>query len=203
MQNNSAAQKDNKENKSNGRKSKSADIAMIALVTALTCTGGLIKIPLPPPLLPITLQTFFACLAGILLGAKRGALSQFIYVALGLLGVPVFSDGGGLMYVFKPSFGFLPGFVLCAYITGWLKERSASPLNFARVLLYSLCGLAGVYIIGLPYLAAVLKFYLSYSWAVSLTVTVNTLLYILGDLATLIILGVTAPVIIKNVPALR
>jgi biotin transport system substrate-specific component len=53
-----------------------------------------------------------------MLGSKLGALSQLIYVVLGLIGIPVFTKGGGLSYIFEPSFGYLIGFILAACIIG-------------------------------------------------------------------------------------
>ena len=83
------------------------------LTQALTAVGAFIKIPLP--YIPFTLQTFFVFYSGILLGAKLGMLSQIIYILIGLVGIPVFSNGGGPSYVFQPSFGFLIGFIISTF----------------------------------------------------------------------------------------
>ena len=60
-----------------------------ALFAALTAVGAFIRLPAGPT--SITLQFFFSALAGILLGVKWGAVSQLLYVGLGLLGLPVFT----------------------------------------------------------------------------------------------------------------
>ena len=65
------------------------DISYSVLFAALTAVGSLVTIPLP--LIPITLQTFFVYLSGVILGSKRGAFSQILYVLIGIIGVPVFS----------------------------------------------------------------------------------------------------------------
>ena len=83
----------------NKQKKKITDIRSInlmALFAALTAIGAFIRIPLP--YVPITLQTIFVLLAGVLLGKKRAALSQVIYLVIGLAGVPVFTEGGGRLY---------------------------------------------------------------------------------------------------------
>ncbi len=96
---------------------KSKNITLVALFTALTAIGAFISIPLGP--VPITLQSFFVILSGILLGPKLGALSQVLYIFLGLIGIPIFSGfSGGLQHILKPSFGFIIGFVFAAYIAG-------------------------------------------------------------------------------------
>lgn len=90
----------------------------LALLTAL-CSGLKIQIGL----VPITLQTFSVLLAGILLGSKRGAISQIAYAVGGLAGVPWFSNGGGPQYIFSPTFGYILGFIFAAYAVGLLAER--------------------------------------------------------------------------------
>ena len=97
------------------------DLILVSLFTALMVVGAFIKIPFP--LLPITLQPFFCAFAGLILGSRLGALSQIIYVVMGLVGLPVFTQGGGLIYVFVPSFGFLLGFILGAYVIGRISEN--------------------------------------------------------------------------------
>lgn len=92
-----------------------------ALFTALIAVGAFIRVPVP--VVPFTLQYLFTMLAGLLLGSKRGAVSVAVYVLLGLAGLPIFTEGGGLGYIFKPSFGYLAGFCVGAYLTGYLAEQ--------------------------------------------------------------------------------
>ena len=84
-------------------------LVLTPLFTALTAIGAFIRIP--TAWVSFTLQIFFTFLAGILLGPGWGALSQLIYVLLGLIGVPVFTEGGGFGYVFHFTFGFLLGLI--------------------------------------------------------------------------------------------
>lgn len=87
----------------------------------MICVSVFIRIPLP--MCPITLQVEVVIMAGLIGGGKVGAASAMIYMALGLLGMPVFSQGGGIAYVMLPTFGYIPGFVLGAYLAGVLKKR--------------------------------------------------------------------------------
>ena len=92
-------------------KTTTREITLISLFSALTAIGAFISIPLGP--VPITLQTLFVLLAGFLLSPRSAALSQIVYIGIGLAGVPIFSGfTGGLQAILKPSFGFLVGFVI-------------------------------------------------------------------------------------------
>ena len=78
-------------------------MALCSLFTALIAIGAFLQIPLPN-FDYFTLQFFFVLMAGMLLGARLGALSAALYVLIGLLGIPVFAAGGGISYVLRPSF---------------------------------------------------------------------------------------------------
>ncbi|MFQ9695527.1 MAG: biotin transporter BioY [Zhenhengia sp.] len=133
--------------------SRTRAITLCGLFAALTAIGAFIKIPLPPPLVPFTLQFLFCALAGVLLGSKMGALSQLIYVLVGLVGIPVFTEGGGLHYVVKPTFGYLIGFVLGAYVIGLCVEK-VKEINFKHLFIASLIGLVVVYVLGVVYMCS-------------------------------------------------
>lgn len=100
-------------------------LAFVSLFTALTAIGAFIRIPIP--FVPFTLQILFVYLAGSLLGSRLGGVSQLAYIAMGLLGLPVFTEGGGLMYVFKPTFGYLIGFMAAAFFIGKFIEKHENP----------------------------------------------------------------------------
>lgn len=94
------------------------DICSIATMTAITAVLAQISIPMPFGV-PMTMQTFAVTFAGIVLGAKRGAISMLIYVLLGALGVPVLSGFcGGFQYLVGPTGGFLISFPIMAYLIG-------------------------------------------------------------------------------------
>jgi biotin transport system substrate-specific component len=86
-------------------KDRTKTLVYIALMTAITVGLSFVKVPFYP--VPFTLQTLAAMLAGILLNRWAGVASQALYLALGLLGLPIFTQGGGLGYVFNPTFGYL------------------------------------------------------------------------------------------------
>jgi len=135
------------------------DLIITALFTALTAVGGFISIPLGP--VPLTLQTLFVVLSGLILGSKLGALSQITYVILCLIGVPIFSGGtGGLTTVVSPTFGFLVGFIVAAYVIGKLTEKSKS---LSKIITSVLIGSSVIYLIGIPYFYFIFTNYLGKS----------------------------------------
>ncbi|WP_342513721.1 biotin transporter BioY [Sporosarcina sp. FSL K6-1522] len=74
---------------------------------------------------PITLQTFFAILAGLLLGSRLGAIAMTVYMCIGLVGAPVFAKfSGGFGSILSPTFGFIVSFILTAYIAGKIIEKN-------------------------------------------------------------------------------
>ena len=76
---------------------------------------------------PITLQTFFAILAGLILGSRLGAISMTVYMFLGLAGAPVFAKfGGGFGSLISPTFGFIVSFIFVAYVVGKIVEKNGS-----------------------------------------------------------------------------
>ncbi len=98
-------------------------IIMCALFSALMIVGAYIRIPIPP--VPITLQTFFVLLSGMVLGYKSGVCSVLVYIGLGLVGIPVFAGGtGGIGSVLMPTFGYILGFILAAYVSGRTVKSS-------------------------------------------------------------------------------
>lgn len=129
-------------------KLQTKDMILSALFTALIAVGTFIKIPIP--VVPFTLQYLFTMLAGLLLGSRLGALSVAMYAALGLIGLPIFAEGGGIWYIFKPSFGYIIGFIIGAYVTGKMTEKSDNP-SFGRILAANFAGLLIVYAVGMIY----------------------------------------------------
>jgi len=135
---------------------RAGTVVLVAMFAALTAVGGWIKIPIPP--VPITLQTLFVYLAGDLLGWKRAAASQILFVILGLMGVPIFAGGGGPAYVLKPTFGYLIGFILAAGSIGYLARRLKRSGPWTDLLLPNITGLLIIFFPGVLYLAFSMRF---------------------------------------------
>jgi len=98
-------------------------MVLASLMAALTAVGAYIHVPIGP--VPIVLSTLFVLLSGLLLGSRWGLASMGLYLLVGAIGMPVFSGGkGGFAHLLGPTGGYLLGFVLSAWVTGFISERS-------------------------------------------------------------------------------
>ena len=106
------------------RNSNAYPYILCALFAALTAVCTFINVPLPFTPIPINLATLSVFLAGGLLGAKFGALSQIVYLLIGAIGLPVFSNYQGGLGVFAgPTGGFLFGYVIAAFFVGLILKK--------------------------------------------------------------------------------
>lgn len=116
-----------------GRRGIVTDALEVAGFSLLTALLAQVRIPLPFTPVPITGQTLGVLLAGAALGARRGFLSQVVYVLAGAAGLPVFAGGAPL----GPTAGYLVSFPVAALLAGWLVDRGAArwTLSLAATLL--------------------------------------------------------------------
>lgn len=124
------------------------ELILIAFFTALSAIGAFIRVPLP--IVPFSMQNLFTTLAGLLLGSQLGALSVGLYVTLGLIGLPIFTQGGGIGYVLRPTFGYLLGFILGAWVTGKIREKG-DDRSFRTIFLANAAGMICIYLVGVSY----------------------------------------------------
>ncbi len=128
------------------------DVVLVATGVALTAGAAQLAVPLWP--VPVTGQTLAVLLVGMSLGALRGGISIALYVALGAIGLPIFSDASsGWGVLVGPTGGYLIGFIASAVLTGWLAQRSWDR-KIVRSFLAFLAGSVVTFAFGLPWLAA-------------------------------------------------
>jgi len=139
---------------------KTRDLSYAAMFTALIAASALLTRFLPAAVVPYSLQSLLVFLAGGILGRRLAPLSMLAYVLLGLIGIPVFASPpyGGPSYFLMPSFGFLLGFILTAHVVALCLERWGNTLTGHA--LSVVIGIAAMYLVGLPYLYLIIKFYL-------------------------------------------
>lgn len=153
-------------------------LILCSLFAALIAVGAFIKIPIP--VVPFTLQVLFTTLSGLLLGPKLGAISVGIYLLVGLVGIPVFTQGGGPSYIFQPTFGYLIGFLIGSYITGYIANKKKNP-SLKTLLIASFTGLTIVYILGMIYYYFIANYYLNSPITVGAVMFYCCLVFIPGD----------------------
>ncbi len=133
----------------------------VILFAAATVVGARLEIPHEP--VPYTLQTFVVLLAGAFLGARNGAMSQLLYLGVGVLGAPVFALGGsGLMKLVGPTGGYLLAFPFAAALVGSLTQRWRS---FSGVWFSMLAGLLLIFTSGTFHLYAFYLHHMSAAFA--------------------------------------
>ncbi|NLW22502.1 MAG: biotin transporter BioY [Tissierellia bacterium] len=155
------------------------EIPLVALFTALTALGAFITIPIGE--VPITLQSLFVLLSGLILGPKLGALSQILYIVLGLIGVPIFANlSGGFQYIVKPSFGFLMGFIFAAYVTGKIAH-SEGEVSAIKIWIGSLMGTLVIYLFGIPYMYYILNLIMAKNLSFTAVLNMGCILFLPGD----------------------
>ncbi|MBD0293402.1 MAG: biotin transporter BioY [Jiangellaceae bacterium] len=156
-------------------------IAALSLAPALYLFGGAV---------PLTLQTLGVMLAGLVLGARLGALAVLCYLAIGAAGVPVLAGGAAGLAPFQgPTAGYLAAFPIGAFVVGIIVSRRGRFHPVRGFVAAVVGGIVVVYAIGIPVLA----------WRAGLSageaVTAGGLIFLPGDLikavvATLIATGV-------------
>ena len=155
------------------------NLILCALFADLMAIGAFIKIPVP--IVPFTLQFLFTNLAGLLLGNKLGAVSVAIYIAMGLLGIPVFTGGGGIGYILKPTFGYIMGFMAGAWLTGFTVGETKTP-SYKRLLAAGFAGLGIVYLFGMFYYYIIANYYMNSPIGVWTLILYGFILAVPGDI---------------------
>lgn len=191
---------------------KTRQMILCALFAALTAAGIFVKIPIPGTPMSFTLQTFFIFLAGLLLEPKYAIISQVVYAAIGLLGLPVFMNGGGISYIFEPSFGFIIGFCVSALLISMLVRKNilrlisqssgvSKPWLYLKIAGFSLVSLLAMYAFGVAYMYLIMTLYMGKDISLGyLIFTANGIFFLLDMLkfAVAIPLGMA---VLKRLPS--
>lgn len=171
------------------------DAAAVLTFALLTAAAAQLSIPLGFTPVPITGQTFTVLLAGGVLGANRGALSQLLYVAMGAVGLPFFAGGASglrLEGAIIPTIGYLGAFIVAAYVVGIMSERQQDR-NIISSIPAFLAGTVIIYVIG----ASVLAWRLGIPFAADLeqpsALKFGIAPFIIGDVLKAAIAGVILP----------
>lgn len=169
-------------------RSSSRDLALVATFAGVVAALGVVPAFTPPGFtVPITAQSLGVMLAGSILGARRGALSLLLFLALVAAGLPLLAGGrGGLGVFVGTSVGFLVAFPVAAWVIGWISERAGTPYRLHWGLVANVVGgIVVMYLFGVIGLAAVLD--------LSLVAAATTLwVYVPGDAVKVVIAALVA-----------
>lgn len=173
------------------------EIILIGIFAALMVVGAKLSIPTPFGV-AITFQLFFAIYAGLLLSGKSAFFSQLIYILLGLIGLPVFVKGGGPAYIFEPSFGYVIGFAVTAFVIGYLMN-GITEIKLTKVIMISSVGFVMTYLVGNVYFYFIMNLSLGKEMSMA-TITGIMIPFMIKDYILLILASYSATIVI---PILR
>ncbi|MDJ0378599.1 biotin transporter BioY [Cryobacterium sp. PH31-L1] len=131
------------------------DLAQIAIFAALIAALGLAG-PLNIGPVPITLQSLGVMFAGAILGPRKGTLAVLLFLVLTAVGLPLLAGARGGIGVFtvSPAAGYLYGWLLGAFVTGYLTARLLPKYPFWLALGATILGgIVAVYLVGVPVMA--------------------------------------------------
>jgi biotin transport system substrate-specific component len=141
-------------------------LVLVALGTALLTLSA--KINLPLPYVPMTLQTLVVLMIGAAYGRSLGTSTVLAYLAEGAAGLPVFAGPvGGLAPLFGPTGGYLVGFVVAAFLTGWLSERGWDR-SVPKLFVAMAVGHIAILALGFAWLAFGLRLGVDKAWLVGI-----------------------------------
>jgi biotin transport system substrate-specific component len=176
------------------------DAGLVVAGAALVAVLAQASIPLWP--VPITGQTLAVIVVGAALGARRGAAALVTYMAAGLAGLPVFADfTGSIAAVGKPSFGFIIGFIVAAFVAGWFAERAwdrRPVLAFVGFIAASIIP----FLVGVPYMALILGTVVGVEVTFASVLSAGVLPFILGGIVKAAVAALLIPLAWRGVRAL-
>ncbi|MFI8685066.1 biotin transporter BioY [Rossellomorea sp. NPDC077527] len=136
---------------------KTRELVLCGLFAALMAVGANVSSFLMIGGVPVTLQLMFAIIAGGMLGSRVGAKAMLVYVALGLIGAPVFAQfRGGPSSILSPTFGFVLSFIVVAFVVGLVLTRTRSFVGYVSA---GVAALILNYIIGTNFMYLALTFW--------------------------------------------
>lgn len=176
---------------------KDRSLVQIALYAAVFAVLGLLpRFDLPVAGgVPITAQSMGAMLAGVMLGAWRGALSIVLLLFVVALGAPLLAGGrGGLGVFFTPSVGFIFGWIAVAFTAGWLMQvLRRAPVFPAALIAAVVGGIVVMYAFGIAGMSLVGGLTLREA-------TLACLVFIPGDAIKAVLVALIAQTVARGMP---
>ena len=169
------------------------DVVAVVGFALLTAGAAQISFSLGFTPVPISGQTFAVLLAGGALGSQRGAASQLLYVAMGAIGLPFYTDAqGGWDVATGSTAGYLVGFIVAAYAVGWLAERGQDR-QLATSITAFVAGSVIIYILGVSWLAYDLGVPITAEFGEPSAIAYGVTLFVVGDILKAVLAGALLP----------
>ncbi len=129
-----------------------------------------------------TWQVPFLLISSLVCGPIIGVIAVIAYITIGLLHLPIFTEGGGMTYLLNPGFGYLIGFIPAAWVTGGLARTN----HMNKPLPLTICSLFGVFSLHFCGIANLIRGMIFNNWSESFSQLV--FIYTIGPLPTQIML---------------
>ncbi|TFJ92787.1 biotin transporter BioY [Lentibacillus salicampi] len=175
-------------------------VCLMAIGANITVWFPFLALPIGGATVPLSLQTFFATIAGLMLGKRLGAISMITYILVGMAGVPVFAQmKAGPMQLISPTGGFIISFIVVAFFTGLIAERSSKP-SVPKYGLAAAIGLAFNYGIGVTYMYAAMNTWLELT--ISYSVAWSSMIpFLVKDIGLAFLAALFMVSLVKRVPS--
>ena len=192
---------------------KTKQLLLCALFAAVTAASVFLpKIPIPGTPLMFTFQTLFVFIAGLMLAPRYALISQLVYMALGLVGLPIFMSGGGISYVLQPSFGFIIGFAVCAFLVSLLVRKQIFALYDAgtaksrwlaiiKIAVFALVAIVAMYVIAIIYMYLIYNLYMSKESTI-IVIAINMGVFVLMDIVKFVLAVLLGIAVMKRMRGL-
>lgn len=186
-------------NKAQKYKGRTLRLVLIAIFIALITAGAFIKFPIG--IVPVSMQCAMCVLCALMLGAKDGTAAVAIYIFMGLIGIPIFTAGGGFGYVLQPTFGYLVGYMF-AVPAGALVARgfkNTSRPKLWRMLLGAFTVLTILYTFGVMYMYLMLNYYMGKAMDISKAWLTGAAVFLPTDSAWCVVASLVAYKVVPRV----
>ena len=161
-----------------------ANISTVLFGSIILIISAKIKVDLYP--VPMTLQPLAVLMIGMLFGRNLAIATIGLYILQGIAGFPVFAYGGGLLYLFGPTGGFIVGFFIAGLVLGELADRGWGR-NILSSIFCMMLGMFIIYFFGILQLSAIKGF--------AFAIIKGFYPFLVGDLYKLLVAGILVPFI--------
>lgn len=176
------------------------DIALIAVFAALIIVLAFVQIPVGTAGVPIVLQNAAVVLAGLVLGGRRGSLAVLLFLALGMIGLPVLAGGRTTIAALAGvTVGYIVGYLISAFVAGVIAYQAPRKRGAGMFAVFGLAALAGLFV---QYLSGIIGLHLRAGLSL-MEAALSQIPFILPDLGKFAVMVIIAAGVHAAFPDLR